>query len=136
MWPKALLELLPHLTRLVPIANRYFQAKGANDDATRLAVERKLDEVATALRKDIAEASATLPAADLSRQLTKQTGALADLATGLRAIQAQLEGFDTRLTSLEKRSSSMATTVVITHVLTLVVCLLLVVALVYVYLHK
>ncbi len=135
MWPKALLELLPHLTRLVPLLNRYFQSKGSADDATRLALERKLDDVSLALHKNIADASAALPVADLNRQLSKQGSALTELAASLRTIESQLERFDTRLTSLEKRSGSLASTVVITHVLTLVVCILLVIALVY-QLHK
>lgn len=136
MWPKALLELLPHLTRLVPIANRYFQSKAAGDDATRVALERKLDEVTAALRQDIAAASAALPTADLSRQLTRQGAALTDAAASLAAIRSQLEGFDTRLTSLEKRSGSMASTVVITHILTLVICMVLAIAIAIVYLHR
>ncbi len=42
MWPKALsqlVELAPHITRLLPLADRYFKDKATGDDSTRQALE-------------------------------------------------------------------------------------------------
>ncbi len=130
MWPKALLELLPHLTRLVPMLNRYFQSRGATDDATRLALERKLDEVSTALRKDIAEASAALPTADIARQLKDHGKSLSEIAAGTRAMQSQTETFATRLNALESRNGTLTALLAFTLVLTIAICILLIVILV------
>ncbi len=42
MWPKAfsqLVELAPHITRLLPLADRYFKDKSSSDEATRKTLE-------------------------------------------------------------------------------------------------
>ena len=126
MWPKALIELLPHLTRLVPIANRYFQAKAAGDDATREAIERKLDAVSAALRKEIGDASATASTAGLARQLSKQESILAEPAASIRALHTQVDSFDPRLTELERRTGTTNVLVVLAFVVTCVMCIILV----------
>ena len=51
MWPKALLELAPHLVRLVPAANNFFQNKSAGDEANRKALE----DIAEGLRGDLGQ---------------------------------------------------------------------------------
>jgi cell division protein FtsB len=102
MWPKALLELLPHLTRLVPLVNRYFDSKGADEDATRVALERKLGETAAALRVDIqrgAEAGEALQA-----QISRQTATLNEVAAGVKALKASDEAIEARIAKLEERA--------------------------------
>ena len=53
MWPALLqlLELAPHVTRLVPVADRYLQSKSDNGKAQR----RALDEMGERLRGDLGQ---------------------------------------------------------------------------------
>ena len=67
MWPKALLELAPHLVRLVPAANNFFQNKSAGDEANRKALE----DIAEGLRGDLGQVTASH--AGLYRQLNEQS---------------------------------------------------------------
>lgn len=103
MWPKALLELLPHLTRLVPLANRYFQSRSESENDLRSALERRLDANSAALRVDIektAEANERL-----LQQLSKQTATLAQIAEDTRAIKASIDSQDARLRKLEENGT-------------------------------
>jgi septal ring factor EnvC (AmiA/AmiB activator) len=127
MWPKALLELLPHLTRLVPLANRFFQSKAESDNALRSAIERKLDASAAALRVDLEKTGEANER--LSQQLNKQTATLAEVAAELKTVQSQLEILDQRTARLEKRSGNLSVVVVLAVVQSLVLCVLLVIAL-------
>jgi hypothetical protein len=45
MWPKILLELLPHFTRVLPLADRYFSSRGDQDKAHAAALAALGDEV-------------------------------------------------------------------------------------------
>jgi chromosome segregation ATPase len=98
MWPRLLaqlLELLPHVTRLVPLADRYL--------TSRSAAERAHEATLTALRTDLA--SLTRAHTSLSAELATQTEQFdhltlqtdrnrADLlsqATQLQAITQQLK---------------------------------------------
>ena len=48
MWPKALaqlIELAPHIARLLPTADRFLQSKVAGDEATRAALAKFGDEI-------------------------------------------------------------------------------------------
>ncbi|HEX4652480.1 MAG TPA: hypothetical protein VH250_13345 [Granulicella sp.] len=98
MWPRLLaqlLELLPHVTRLVPLADRYLNSRSAAEPAH--------EETLTALRTDIG--GLTHANASLSAELAAQTQKLDDLtlqtgrnradllsqATQLQAITQQLK---------------------------------------------
>jgi hypothetical protein len=104
MWPKALMQLLelaPHVTRLVPMADRYLQSRGEVRDTQRVA----LDQVADGLRgglKDLAAAQA-----GVSHQLNQQSETLAGLAADMRAMRLASDELDARLTRIETRMSKL-----------------------------
>ena len=66
MWPKILLELLPHFARLTPVADKYFASRAANDKAQQAALAGLGEEVRGELGK-VTEAHA-----GLHRQLQEQ----------------------------------------------------------------
>lgn len=45
MWPKILLELLPHFTRVLPLADKYFSNRGDQDKAQAAAFEALGEEM-------------------------------------------------------------------------------------------
>jgi chromosome segregation ATPase len=104
MWPKALMQLLelaPHVTRLVPMADRYLQSRGEVRDTQRAA----LDQVADGLRGDLKDLAAAQ--ASVSHQLNAQSETLAGLAADMRAMRIMSDELDARLTRIETRMSKL-----------------------------
>ena len=104
MWPKAissLIELAPHITRLVPLADRFFQSKSADADASRTAME----QIAAGLRGDLGQVTASH--AGLYRQLNDQSAQLSDLAVSQRAIHSSIASLEGRLTQLEAKTTGL-----------------------------
>ncbi|MGI4829023.1 MAG: hypothetical protein ACRYFU_12645 [Janthinobacterium lividum] len=86
MWPKAfaqLVELAPHISRLLPMADRFFQNKTVGDDASRKAIEK----LAEGLRGD----------------LVQVTAANAGFYDQITAFDGQIKGFDQRLESFDEK---------------------------------
>ncbi len=83
MWPKAfaqLIELAPHISRLLPMADRFFQSKAA-DDGNRKAMESMVEGLRGDLSRDLGQVAAAH--ADLYKQLNEVSGTLASVNTGL-----------------------------------------------------
>jgi septal ring factor EnvC (AmiA/AmiB activator) len=102
MWPKAiaqLLELLPHVSRLLPMADRYFNAKTADAEASRSAMQ----QMAEGLRGDLGQVTATH--AGLYRQLNEQGEKLSELSADVATVKHSVESLDPRLTRLEQQNS-------------------------------
>jgi chromosome segregation ATPase len=110
MWPALvqLLELAPHVTRLVPMADRYLQSKADSGKAQR----RALEEMADRLRGDMALTAertqgdltrVTAAQAGIVQQLTKQNATLESLASDLHAARVTSETVDARMAQLETR---------------------------------
>ncbi len=81
MWPKAfaqLIELAPHISRLLPLADRFFQSKAVADDGSRQAMEA----MAEGLRGDVGQVTAAH--AGLYKQMHDLSGSLEAVNTGLR----------------------------------------------------
>jgi membrane-bound ClpP family serine protease len=112
MWPRLLeqlLELLPHLTRLVPLADRYLTSRSAAD---RVHAE-DLSTLHTSLTRShdhlTAELAAQTPKLDhIAQQLTAQSQKLDHLAaqldlhrTDLRSQSAQLQTVSQQLKRLQ-----------------------------------
>jgi hypothetical protein len=100
MWPKALtqiIELAPHITRLLPLADRFFQSKSAEQDAARTAMEQMAD----GLRGDLGQVTASH--AGLYRQLNDQSEKLSGLSVDLRSTNVAVEAANTRLAGLEQQ---------------------------------
>ncbi len=93
MWPKAfsqLIELAPHVSRLLPLADRFFQNKG-EDDGSRKAVEA----LAQGLRGDLGQVSAAH--AKLGDQVNELTGTLAG---SYASLEAQVDGLGSTVAAL------------------------------------
>ena len=88
MWPKAFaqfVELAPHISRLLPMADRFFQSKVAGDDASRKAI----DSMAEGLRGDLGKVAATH--ATLAQQVTALDSRLEGILTETRAEKLAIE---------------------------------------------
>lgn len=111
MWPKALvqlLELAPHMTRLVPVADRYLQSKAEGRDSQRRAVElmaeglrNDLGQMADGLRGDLTQLSAAQ--AGVYHQLNQQSETLARIAADMRATRLTSDEIEARMTRIETR---------------------------------
>jgi phage-related tail protein len=100
MWPKAittLIELAPHITRLVPMADRFFSSKSAESEASLTAMQ----QMAEGLRGDLGQVTASH--AGLYRQLNDQSEKLSNIAAEQRSAKVVLELTDARLGLIEKR---------------------------------
>jgi septal ring factor EnvC (AmiA/AmiB activator) len=104
MWPKAittLIELAPHITRLVPMADRFFSSKSAETEASMTAMQ----QMAEGLRGDLGQVTASH--AGLYRQLNDQSAKLSQISEEQRAIHASISSVNDRLTQLEARTTSL-----------------------------
>ena len=89
MWPKALsqlVELAPHITRLLPLADRYFKEKSSGESATQQA----LDDLQSSHRAALESQRAVLEGqraavVDLSDRLLAEVGQLTAQQTTLAA---------------------------------------------------
>lgn len=116
MWPKALaqlIELAPHIGRLLPMADRFFQSKTASEDAARNAME----QMAEGLRGDLGQVTASH--AGLYRQLNDQSEKLNNIAAEQRSTTAAVAAIDTRIAGLEKTLRSLLILVVVLAVTSL-----------------
>jgi hypothetical protein len=124
MWPKAissLIELAPHITRLVPMADRFFNSKAAEAEASRTAME----QMAEGLRGDLGQVTASH--AGLYRQLNDQSVQIAAIAADVRAVRLAGESVEERLTRQGETIARLATGLGVAVFLLVVVCVLLVV---------
>ncbi len=69
MWPKMLIELLPHLARLVPMWDKFLSSKAANDKATESALTT-MTAASDGVRQSVGEMAAAH--ATLYRQIQEQ----------------------------------------------------------------
>jgi hypothetical protein len=121
MWPKAfaqLIELAPHVTRLIPVADRFFQNKSASEETHR----RAMEAMAEGLRSDIGQATAAHEG--LYRQFNDQSEKLAGIAVEVRAAKAIVVATEERIARLEKALKS--NTLMLIGVLAINVALLVV----------
>jgi hypothetical protein len=113
MWPKALaqlLELAPHVTRLVPVADRYLQSKAESRDASWRAIEQMADglrgdlgQIAEGMGGNLRQIAATQ--AGIYHQLNEQSETLSKIAADMRAARLTSDEIETRMTRIETRVS-------------------------------
>jgi len=84
MWP-TLIELLPHLSRLVPLWDKFLSSKAANEKATEAAILALSDGVRTDLDQ------VTQAHASLYRQLQAHTAQIAALGEEMRLAREAAE---------------------------------------------
>ena len=104
MWPKViaqLFELLPHITRLVPMADKYFSSKTATEKATEAAMIAMADGV----RGDLGQV--TKAHAGLYRQLQEQSAQITQVSEEVKQARLSFEQHDHSLTALEQRVTSL-----------------------------
>jgi septal ring factor EnvC (AmiA/AmiB activator) len=121
MWPKAissLIELAPHITRLVPMADRFFNAKSAEADASRTAME----QMAEGLRGDLGQVTASH--AGLYRQLNDQSTRLSELAADAHATRLAADSIEARITTLEAKLSRLTLLLGISLLLISALCII------------
>ena len=106
MWPKAiaqLIELAPHVTRLVPLADRFFTNKSSAEEANR----RAMEAMAEGLRGDLGQVTAAH--SGLYRQLQEQSELLTVMSREMRATKAAGDAVEARVTKLQRRLTTVTT---------------------------
>ena len=104
MWPKVLLqlfELMPHVTRLVPMADKYFSSKTATEKATEAAMIAMADGV----RGDLGQV--TKAHAGLYRQLQDQSAQITEVAEEVKRSRLAAEQHANRMAALESTVASL-----------------------------
>jgi hypothetical protein len=90
-----LFELLPHVTRLVPIADKYFSSKTANEKAN----EAALAAMAEGVRGDLGQV--TKAHAGLYRQLQEVNAQVVEVGEDAKRTRLSIEQQGHRLENLE-----------------------------------
>jgi hypothetical protein len=104
MWPKViaqLFELLPHISRLIPMADKYFSTKTASEKAT----EAAMAAMAEGVRGDLGQV--TKAHAGLYRQLQDQSAQIAEVCEEIKQARAAIDQRDHRLEAMELRVASL-----------------------------
>jgi chromosome segregation ATPase len=104
MWPKViaqLFELLPHITRLVPMADRYLSSKTASEKAN----EAAMAAMAEGVRGDLGQV--TKAHAGLYRQLQEQSAQIAEVGEEVKRARLAVEQQEGRLLPLESKIASL-----------------------------
>jgi chromosome segregation ATPase len=126
MWPKALaqlIELAPHLARLLPMADRFLQSKSSDLEASRTALE----QMSAGLRGDLGQVTASH--AGLYRQLNDQSEKLSTLAEDQRAMKHSLDAAEARIATLEPQLRTIRTLLIVAIILLIAIVILILVKL-------
>jgi hypothetical protein len=104
MWPKViaqLFELLPHITRLVPMADKYLSSKTASEKAN----EAAMTAMAEGVRGDLGQVAKAH--AGLYRQLQDQSAQIAEVGEQIKQTRLSLEQHEHRMAAFESNISSL-----------------------------
>jgi septal ring factor EnvC (AmiA/AmiB activator) len=104
MWPKViaqLFELLPHITRLVPMADRYLSSKTASEKAN----EAAMAAMAEGVRGDLGQV--TKAHAGLYRQLQDQSLQIAEVGEEVKRTRVSIEQHEQRMAAFESNVASL-----------------------------
>lgn len=104
MWPKVfaqLVELLPHISRLIPMADVFFATKTAGEKAT----EATLSTLAQEVRTDLSRVTSAHNG--LYRQLQEQSGQIAAVAADFNRANDSIAACATQTASLERQLKSL-----------------------------
>jgi hypothetical protein len=126
MWPKViaqLFELLPHITRLVPMADKYLSSKTSSEKAT----EAAMAAMAEGVRGDLGQV--TKAHAGLYRQLQDQSLQIDAVSEEVKRTRLAIEQHGHRMEAMEQKVISLGLWVkagvsVLVVVLVLVIVLL------------
>ncbi|WP_260703737.1 hypothetical protein [Edaphobacter flagellatus] len=126
MWPKVLMqlfELLPHVTRLVPLADKYLSSRTANERAN----EAALTAMAEGVQADLGQV--TKAHAGLYSKLIEQGSQIAELNESVRLAQQAIERQDKHIDLLNNKLASANLWIKISASLTAVLLILVIVLL-------
>jgi chromosome segregation ATPase len=104
MWPKViaqLFELLPHITRLVPMADKYLSSKTASEKAN----EAAMAAMAEGVRGDLGQV--TKAHAGLYRQLQEQSAQIAEVGEEVKRARLSVEQHEHKMMTLESKVKSL-----------------------------
>jgi hypothetical protein len=104
MWPKViaqLFELLPHISRLLPMADKYFNQKAAAEKAN----EAAMVAMAEGVRGDLGQV--TKAHVGLYRQLQEQSAQITGVSEEIKATRLSIEQQANRVEALELTVSSL-----------------------------
>lgn len=96
MWPKMLLELLPHFARLMPVADKYFANRAASDKAQQESIAALAANLRGAMRSVVEEQAGT------RSQLQEQSVQIAQVAVEATKLRMGVESLEERIAKLEK----------------------------------
>jgi chromosome segregation ATPase len=105
MWPKVLaqlIELLPHVSRLMPVADKFLSSKAAAERANEAALAAMADGV----RVDLGQI--TKAHSGLYRQLQDQSAQITEVSEEIKRARLAVEQHDHRLESMELKMDSLA----------------------------
>jgi DNA anti-recombination protein RmuC len=114
MWPKALaqlIELAPHITRLIPLADRFLTSRSAGDEATREQLAATVAQLNAQLNASLDATAAHIAQANagIYRQLNEQGDRLAQLNAETQATRteliAKIEALETKLQTNDRRAT-------------------------------
>jgi chromosome segregation ATPase len=103
MWPKViaqLVELLPHLSRLVPMADKFLSSKATSEKAN----EAAMVAMAEGVRGDLGQV--TKAHIGLYRQLQDQSAQIAEVGEEVKRSRTSMEQHEHRMETLEKQLAS------------------------------
>ena len=101
MWPKILLDLLPHFARLMPAADKYLNPRSASEKAQEAALAALADDVRGPLGQ------MTEAYAGIGRQLQEQSALVAELSVEVTRARIAAESAEARFATLEKTAGMM-----------------------------
>jgi chromosome segregation ATPase len=104
MWPKViaqLFELLPHISRLLPMADKYFNQKAAAEKAN----EAAMVAMAEGVRGDLGQV--TKAHMGLYRQLQEQSTQIAGVSEEIKSTRLSIEQQASRVEALELKVASL-----------------------------
>jgi hypothetical protein len=104
MWPKViaqLFELLPHISRLLPMADKYFNQKAAAEKAT----EAAMAAMAEGVRGDLGQV--TKAHVGLYRQLQDQSAQITAVSEEVKSARVSIEHQASKVESLELKLASL-----------------------------
>lgn len=119
MWPKMLFELLPHLSRLAPVADKFLNSRSTTDKAH----EAALAALAADLRGDFGQVSQANSA--LAAHLLEQNRQVGLLAVEAAQTRVAIDSVATRMDALEERAAQgLRLSAIVLFLLTIAIVLL------------
>jgi uncharacterized damage-inducible protein DinB len=134
MWPKALaqlIELAPHITRLIPLADRFLTSRSAGDEATREQIAATVGQLHAQLNASLDATTAHIAQANagIYRQLNEQGERLAqlnaELSTTRAALEQKADALHLRMQQMERSARLQAVFTIITAALLVAVLVVL-----------